>query len=248
MTVGGWVKVHRKLLQSDIFQNEKLLKVFMYCLLKASHSEYKQLVGMKVVELNPGQFVFGRSKAASEMNMKESTVWMYIKLLEKLGSISINSNNKFSVITVDKWEDYQSQESDGEQQNDNKITTKKQQNNTNKNLKNLKNSSSSSGGQDEVINFYHENLQVGVSSSPYVYQQIQHWINDFDSEIVLAAMKLSAKKEKRGFDYTEGILKKWVEAGVQSIDDARKFEQSFKQKGRMGSAKRPSKEDFDLND
>ncbi|MEW4224003.1 DnaD domain-containing protein [Rossellomorea marisflavi] len=248
MTVGGWVKVHRKLLQSDIFQNEKLLKVFMYCLLKASHSEYKQLVGMKVVELNPGQFVFGRSKAASEMNMKESTVWMYIKLLEKLGSISINSNNKFSVITVDKWEDYQSQESDGEQQNDNKITTKKQQNNTNKNLKNLKNSSSSSGGQNKVIDFYHENLQVGVSSTPYVYQQIQHWMNDFDSEIVLAAMKLSAKKEKRGFDYTEGILKKWVEAGVQSIGDARKFEQSFIQKGRMGRAKRPSKEDFDLND
>lgn len=247
MTVGGWVKVHRKLLQSDIFQNEKLLKVFMYCLLKASHSEYKQLVGMKVVELKPGQFVFGRSKAASELNMSESTVWRYMKLLETLDTIALKSNNKFSVVTVDKWGDYQSKDEEGEQQMDNKRTTKEQQMDTNKNLKNLKNSSSSSG-QDEVINFYHENLQVGVSSSPYVYQQIQHWINDFDSEIVLAAMKLSAKKEKRGFDYTEGILKKWVEAGVQSIDDARKFEQSFKQKGRMGSAKRPSKEDFDLND
>jgi DnaD/phage-associated family protein len=246
--LGGWIKVHRKLLQSDIFQNEKLLKVFMYCLMKASHTEYKQLVGMKVVELKPGQFVFGRSKAASELNMSESTVWRYMKLLEKLDSIALKSNNKFSVVTVGKWGDYQSHDTEGEQQKNNKRTTKEQQMDTNKNLKNLKKSSSSGSNQNDVIDFYHQNLQIGVSSSPYVYQQIEHWVNDLDSDLVLAAMKLSAKKEKKGFDYTEGILKKWVEAGVQTIDDARKFEHSFKQTGRKGIKKRPSKEDFDLSE
>ncbi|TMU85509.1 DnaD domain protein [Bacillus sp. BHET2] len=235
-------------MQSDIFQNEKLLKVFMYCLMKASHTEYKQLVGMTFIDLKPGQFVFGRSKAASELNMKESTVWKYMKLLEKLDSISLNSNNKFSIVTVGKWGNYQSHGTDEEQQNNNKITSKEQQNNTNKNLKNLKNSSSSGSSQNDVIDFYHQNLQIGVTSSPYVYQQIEHWINDLDSDLVLAAMKLSAKKEKKGFDYTEGILKKWVEAGVQTIEDARKFEQSFKSNGRKGKKKRPSKEDFDLSE
>jgi DnaD/phage-associated family protein len=240
--------VHRKLLQSDIFQNEKLLKIFMYCLLKASHTDYKQLVGMKVINLKPGQFVFGRSRAASELNMKESTVWKYMKLLEDLGSITMDSNNKFTVVTVDKWGNYQAHDVEEGQQNNNKITTKEQQNNTNKNLKNLNNSSSSGSSQNDVIDFYHQNLQIGVTSSPYVYQQIEHWINDLDSDLVLAAMKLSAKKEKKGFDYTEGILKKWVEARVQTIDDARKFEQTFKQTGRKRIKKRPSKEDFDLSE
>jgi DnaD/phage-associated family protein len=240
--------VHRKLLQSDIFQNEKLLKIFMYCLLKASHTDYKQLVGMKVINLKPGQFVFGRSRAASELNMKESTVWKYMKLLEDLGSITMKSNNKFTVVTVDKWGNYQAHDVEEEQQNNNKRTTKEQQKNTNKNLKNLKNSSSSGSSKNDVIDFYHQNLQIGVTSSPYVYGQIEYWIKDLNSDLVLAAMKLSAKKEKKGFDYTEGILKKWVEAGVQTIEDARKFEQSFKNNGRKGKKKRPSKEDFDLSE
>jgi DnaD/phage-associated family protein len=220
----------------------------MYCLLKASHTDHKQLVGMKVIELKPGQFVFGRSRAASELNMSESTVWRYMKLLEKLDSIVLKTNNKFTVVTVGKWGNYQSHDSDGGQQMDNKRTTNEQQMDTNKNVKNVKNSSSSGSSQNDVIDFYHQNLQIGVTSSPYVYEQINHWIGDLDSDLVIAAMKLSAKKEKKGFDYTEGILKKWVEAGVQTIDDARKFEQSFKSNGRKGTKKRPSKEDFDLSE
>jgi DnaD/phage-associated family protein len=220
----------------------------MYCLLKASHTDHKQLVGMKVVELKPGQFVFGRSRAASELNMSESTVWRYMKLLEKLDSIVLKTNNKFTVVTVGKWGNYQSHDVDGEQQMNNKRTTKEQQMDTNKNVKNVKNSSSSGSSQNDVIDFYHQNLQIGVTSSPYVYGQIEYWIKDLNTDLVLAAMKLSAKKEKKGFDYTEGILKKWVEAGVQTIEDARKFEQSFKNNGRKGKKKRPSKEDFDLSE
>jgi DnaD/phage-associated family protein len=216
--------------------------------MKASHTNHKQLVGMKMVDLKPGQFVFGRSKAASELNLSESTVWRYMKLLEKLDSIALKSNNKFTVVTIGKWGDYQSHDTEGGQQMDNKWTTKEQQMDTNKNVKNVKKSSSSSELQN-VIDFYHQNLQIGVSSSPYVYQQIEHWINDMSGELVLAAMKLSAKKEKKGFDYTEGILKRWVESNVQSLEDARKHEKSFKQGPRRGALKKPlSKEDFDLSE
>lgn len=135
----GWVKVHRKMLHSDIFQNEKLLKVFMYCLLKATHKERKQLIGLQTVELEPGQFVFGRKKASEELNMNESTVYKYMKFLESQKTITMNSNNKFTIVTVGKWHDYQALDTESEQQNNNKITTKEQQNNTNKNVKNVKN-------------------------------------------------------------------------------------------------------------
>lgn len=65
--------------------------------------------------------------------MNESTIYKYIKLLEKLQMISINSNNKFSVVSIEKWEDYQIEEL----KNNNKVATKEQQNNTNKNVKNI---------------------------------------------------------------------------------------------------------------
>jgi DnaD/phage-associated family protein len=222
-----------------------MLKVFMYCLLKASHTPFKQRIGRQSVDVFPGQFVFGRKVASVEMGMKESTLWDYMKILKEDGVINIKSNNKFSVVTIVNWVTYQSEEINTDNKPDSKLTTDRQQMDTYKNVKNL---SSSGSSQNDVIEFYHQNLQIGVTSSPYVYQQIEHWTNDLNSDLVLAAMKLAAKKEKKGFDYTEGILKKWVEAGVQTIDDARKFEQSFKSNGRKGTKKRPSKEDFDLSE
>lgn len=128
-----WIKLYRKLLISPIFENEKALKVWIWCLLKATHTEREQLVGKKIIHLEVGQFVFGRNKASEELKMSESSVYGYIKLLEKLKMISVKSNNKFSVVSIEKWEDYQEKKIIF----DNKKTTKKQQMNTNKNVKNI---------------------------------------------------------------------------------------------------------------
>src|SRR5690625_1653311 len=103
----GWFKVHRKLLVSDIFKNEKLFKIFMYCLMKSTHTPFEQRVGRQIVPLNPGQFVFGRKKAAIELDMKESTVWSYMNILKDDKIINIESNNRYSVITVVNWAFYQ---------------------------------------------------------------------------------------------------------------------------------------------
>ena len=129
----SWIKLYRKILKSPIWENEKALKVWIWCLVKATHEEREQLVGKTVVKLEKGQFVTGRKKASEELNMKERTVYDYFKLLEKLQMISVNSNNKFSVITVEKWEDYQIEEL----KINNKTTTTQQQSNTNKNVKNI---------------------------------------------------------------------------------------------------------------
>ena len=129
----SYIKLFRKLLNSPIFENEKALKIWIWCLLKATHKERLQLVGQQEVTLQKGQFVFGRKRASEELKMSESTIYKYIKLLEKLQMISIKSNNKFSVVTVEKWEEYQVEEL----KDHNKVTTKEQQKNTNKNVKNI---------------------------------------------------------------------------------------------------------------
>ncbi len=119
----SWIKLYRKILESPIFENEKALKVWIWCLVKATHKEREQLVGKQIVHLDKGQFVTGRKKASKELKMKERTVYDYFKLLEELHMISINSNNKFSIVTVEKWEDYQVEELAKQQQNNNNATT-----------------------------------------------------------------------------------------------------------------------------
>lgn len=91
---------------------------------------------------------------------------------------------------------------------------------------------SSSGMVDEkfaeVFSFYTENLQVGVSGSPYNNGLIVEFYDEWGRDLLLAAMKLAAQKEKKGVDYLQGILKKWREAGVKSVEDARKHEVEFR--------------------
>ena len=139
----GWIKLHRKIIDSAVFENPKILKLWIWCLCKASHKGYESMVGNQIVVLQEGQFIFGRKKASSELNIKESMVYKYIKLLEKLEMINIKSNNKFSIITIEKWAFYQfdndEEQQQKEQQKNNKGTTKEQQRNTNKNVKNVKN-------------------------------------------------------------------------------------------------------------
>lgn len=138
MYTQGWIKIHRQLLGSNIFQNEKLLKIWMWCLLKATHTEREQIVGRQKVQLKEGQFITGRHAAAAELGMAPSTAWDYLKLLENEDCINIKSNNKFSVVTIVNWDFYQGQDEKSDSKSDSKKTTNGQQMDTNKNNKNVK--------------------------------------------------------------------------------------------------------------
>lgn len=110
MENNGWIKLYRKLLQSPIFENEKALKVWVWCLCKATHVEREQLVGKQLVHLEKGQFITGREKASKELKMNGRTIYDYFMLLENLSMIHIKSNNKFSIISIVNWEEYQTEE------------------------------------------------------------------------------------------------------------------------------------------
>ena len=131
----GYVRLYRSLTNSQIFQNEKLLKIFIWCLLKATYKERIQIVGRTSIELKEGQFIFGRNQAALELDMRPSTLWDYMKLLEKMKSIIIKSNNKYSIVTIEKWDIYQSKELNYDKvcnyKTDNKSTSNGQQIDTN---------------------------------------------------------------------------------------------------------------------
>ena len=135
----GWVKLHRCLLEKNIFQNEKMLKVFMWCLMRANHKCQTVMVGRRQVDLQPGQFITGRKKASRELDMPPSTAWEYLKLLESNKTIDIYSDSKFSVVSVVNWASYQTDNQNSDSNSDSKSTANRQQIDTDKNVKNDKN-------------------------------------------------------------------------------------------------------------
>ena len=105
----GWVKLHRKTLSSDIFKvgNEKLLRVFVYLLLKAECSPSEVTLYNKTVRLSAGQFLFDKKSCSEELGINANTLYYQVRKLESMEMISIHSNNRYTLIRIKNWSKYQ---------------------------------------------------------------------------------------------------------------------------------------------
>lgn len=124
----GYVKLWRKTKGSRIFQNEGLLKVWIWCLLKANHKEawvsIKTGRGEAEVHLDPGQFIYGRKSAAKELKMKPSSVRNRIEKLKNIGNLDTQTDTHHTVITIKNWDIYQKKEKKEDTQEDRQRTGK----------------------------------------------------------------------------------------------------------------------------
>ena len=153
-----WLRLYRDITHSRVFGNAELLKVWIWCLCRANYTERWVSIttgrGETEVQLNAGQFIFGRHSAAKSLKMKPSSVWKRIKKLETIENLTIESNTHYSVVSICNWGSYQYEYEPGEQgkeqPSDNQGTTKEQPRNTDKNLKNLKKGKNTGKGVDRI--------------------------------------------------------------------------------------------------
>ncbi len=77
--------------------------------------------------------------------------------------------------------------------------------------------------------------------SGYLFEKIQAWCEDLSQELVLEAMKIAVESGNKNWSYVEGILRRWVDKGYQTINEVRaaqkeyreRLDKSAKQKPRM---------------
>ena len=107
-----YLRLYRKIINSKVFANPDLLKLWIYCLTRASHkTEYVPVKigkGYTTVKLNPGQLITGRNTLAKVLNIKHSkTAKNRLEKLESMGNIKIEATSQYSIVTICKWEFYQ---------------------------------------------------------------------------------------------------------------------------------------------
>lgn len=111
----GYIKLYRKITNSFVWTNPNMLKLWLLCLMKASHKESKFLFNGKEVVVSSGEFVTGRDAIAKEFNegvprdqqIVGRTLWRWLKKFENEEMLSINSTTKYSVISIKNWHEYQ---------------------------------------------------------------------------------------------------------------------------------------------
>lgn len=126
----GWLKLYRSILDSAVFQDPEVLKVWIWLLCNVAFEQHDTMCYGKVIHLKPGQIATGRKKIAQCTDLNENKVYRALTALKSLGNIEIKATNKYSIITVVNWDKYQDENvkrTSSEQQNNSKTTTEEQQ-------------------------------------------------------------------------------------------------------------------------
>lgn len=99
----GYIKLHRKIKEWALYDDEKCLKLFIHLLLSATHKEMKY----KGVILKAGQTMTSIRQLMVETNLTEWQVRNCLKKLKNQNAILVKPSHKKSLITIANWELYQ---------------------------------------------------------------------------------------------------------------------------------------------
>jgi len=126
----GWIKIHRKLLEWEWYDEINTFRLFIHLLLKANHKP-KSYRG---VMIESGQVMTGLSLLSEQTGLTMQKVRTALNNLKSTNEITIKTSNKGTIIQIVKYIDYQvvTNETTNKQQTDNKQIT------TNKKYKELK--------------------------------------------------------------------------------------------------------------
>ncbi|EGO6528463.1 MULTISPECIES: DnaD domain protein [Enterococcus] len=241
----GYIKLYRKVTNSFVWTNANMFKLWSLCLMKASHKESRFIFNGQEIAVSSGQFVTGRAVIEKEFNegvprdqqIVGRTLWRWLKKFENEQMLSISSTPKYSVITINNWDDYQV----NDQQVSNNRPTSVQQLSTYKNDKNDKNEKNiNNNNKGSSIRSIWENNGFGPMSSKTT-TDFDYWISDFEKigasqkdaeQLIIKAIEIAIDANARNYNYINAILIDWERRGFKSVEEreaARKQKKTTKQ-------------------
>jgi DNA-binding transcriptional MerR regulator len=132
--MSGWIKIHRKFLDWEWFNKSEAVHLFIYLVLKANHKDGQ----WQGIDIKKGQFITSFGKISTDTGISLQTIRTLLKKFEKTNEINIQTTNKFSVVTICKYECYQQENEPTNTLLTNEQQTTNKQLTTNKNDKNEK--------------------------------------------------------------------------------------------------------------
>ncbi len=116
----GWIKLHRQFTKWEWYDDSCMVHLFLHLLLKANHAPKK----WRGIQVERGQLITGRKILSAETGISEKMIRARLIKLEKGQEIVIKRASKFSIITICKYDKYQSKEKEEGQQRASKRAAK----------------------------------------------------------------------------------------------------------------------------
>ena len=99
----GYIKTFRKLVEWEWYQEANTMRLFIHCLLMANYEEKK----WKGIIIPIGSFITSSSNLAHQLRLTRAEIRHAICNLQTTSEIAIETTNRFTMITVRNWAEYQ---------------------------------------------------------------------------------------------------------------------------------------------
>lgn len=107
----GWIKLHRKIKEWEWYKDSQVVHLFYHLIVSANDKDKK----WKDFNIRRGEFVTSVRNISEETGIPVISVRRKLEVLEESGAILRKTTNKFTLITICKYDSYQSTEQTNEQ-------------------------------------------------------------------------------------------------------------------------------------
>ena len=118
----GWIKLHRKIKEWEWYKDSQVVHLFYHLIVSANDKDKK----WKDFNIRRGEFVTSVRNISEETGIPVISVRRKLEILEKSGAISRKTTNKFTLITICKYDSYQSTEQTSEQTSEQQLKKKEE--------------------------------------------------------------------------------------------------------------------------
>ena len=173
--MSGWIKLHRGLIDWEWYTDHNTCRLFIHCILRANHADTK----WRGQKLNRGQFITSLESLSNETGLSVSQIRTSFSKLKSTDEIASLSQARSRVITVLKYDQYQSDDRLSDKQIASESQADDKQIATDKNviIKEVNNKNTSAAiaacPHIEIINLYNEILPEMPAVNPSLWNGTQ---------------------------------------------------------------------------
>lgn len=106
----GWIKLHRQIMDHPFYTEERVFsrhEAWEYLLLNANHADARIMIDGQMITVERGSFITSNRKLQDRWNWSNTKVSRFLDVLQSEGMITLKSDTKKTVITIDKYGFYQ---------------------------------------------------------------------------------------------------------------------------------------------
>lgn len=172
MSDKGWISLHRKIQDNILWQDKPFSKgqAWIDILLNVNHKEKKVLIGNQIIKVGIGEKITSLRQLGERWGWSRTKVKNFLNLLQNENMISYKSDSKKTFIKVLNYRDYQNLEI---QENDTRVTQKRQSSDTKVTQKNTNNNDNNDNNDNKKDIIY----SPAKKQDPIPYKEIIDYLN-----------------------------------------------------------------------